>query len=74
MSDISAELASLARLDDRLVSTRNESLGGVLKVMLPKLILLVNKDELRAHVMKMFGSLLKRIKNLPSNADEFSSS
>jgi hypothetical protein len=70
MADTQAELASLDRLDDRLVTTENDKLGALLKVVLPKLILLVNKDALRARVMKMFGSLLKRIKNLPSDECE----
>ena len=65
MASLQDELASLDRLDDRIVSTSNERLSGILKVLLPKLVLLVNKEELRERVMRMFGSILKRIRNLP---------
>jgi len=62
--NVKAELESLQRLEDRILSTSNEGLSKVLDILLPKLIALINKDELRSRVMKMFGSLLKRLKDL----------
>ena len=63
-STTETELASLSRLDDRIVSTSNEKLSDVLRLALPALIKLVNKDELRPAVFKMFSSLMKRLKTL----------
>jgi len=59
-----AELASLQRLDDRISSTSNDKLSDVLRLALPALIKLINKDELRARVFALFGALMKRLKNL----------
>ena len=64
MADTASELASLDRLQDRIDSSSNEKLPDLLRVAVPALVKLVNKDELRARVFKMFGPLLKRLKNL----------
>ena len=50
---VQEELASLDRLDDRIVSTSNERLTGTLRAILPKLVLLVNKEELRVRNMNL---------------------
>jgi len=59
-----AELASLQRLDDRISSTSNDKLSDVLRLALPALIKLINKDELRTRVFALFSALMKRLKNL----------
>ena len=63
-SSTKTELASLDRLQDRIDSASNEKLQELLRYAVPALVKLVNEDELRARVFKMFGPLLKRLKNL----------
>ena len=62
---IQSELASLQRINDRLVSTSNEDLQRVLANLLPKLLPLSNTDELRdKQVVPILMQVLKRIKLL----------
>jgi hypothetical protein len=63
--DLNAEVATLQRVFDRLVSTPNDQLQKILDVLLPKLILMANNSDLREKVvLPMFSHILKRIKPL----------
>lgn len=64
MSDLAAELASLDRLGDRISTTSNDKLGDILRILLPKLIGLMNKEELRGKIFSILNSQLKRIRSL----------
>lgn len=62
---VQSELASLQRINDRLISTSNEDLQRVLANLLPKLLPLSNNDDLRdKQVIPIFMQVLKRIKLL----------
>ena len=58
------DVAALQRIFDRLAATPNDELAKVLETLLPKLIPLINKDELRQQLLLIFQSCLKRIKPL----------
>ena len=64
--NVREQLASLARIQDRLASTSNEDLSSVLCTLLPQIIPLSNTDELRGALLNIFQSCLKRIKPLKS--------
>lgn len=62
---IQAELASLQRIGDRLISTTNDDLEKVLEVLLPKLLPLSNNGALRdKQVVPILMHILRRIKPL----------
>lgn len=63
--NVPAELASLQRINDRLISTSNEDLQRVLEALLPKLLPLSNNEELREkQVVPILMHILRRIKPL----------
>ena len=58
------ELDALQRIEDRLVATANEGLEAVLAKLLPKLVILSNKQPLLNKVVHIFSHLIKRVKSL----------
>ena len=63
--NIANELASLQRINDRLISTANDDLQRVLEALLPKLLPLSNNEALREkQVVPILMHILRRIKPL----------
>eukprot|EP01036_Dinobryon_divergens_P048625 gene48625-65215_t len=60
----STELEALQRINDRLSSAPNDTLGQLLPKLLPKLLLLSNQENLRSAVLPIFSNILKRVKPL----------
>ena len=60
-----ADAAALQRIHNRLESTPNEQLEGVLTTLLPKLIPFAQQEALRdKHIIPIFAHVLRRIKLL----------
>ena len=64
-----SDLASLQRVLDRLLSTKSEDLSKVLSLLIPRLLPLLNQNELRATVLKIISEALKRIKSSKCSLD-----
>lgn len=62
MASIESELASLQRIHERIQSTKNEDLGTLLTLLIPRLVLLTNQEALRVKSMSVLSECMKRIK------------
>lgn len=69
MANIESELASLQRIHERIQSAKNEELVSLLSLLIPRLVVLTNKEELRVQAMTVLSECMKRIKlaTLPVN-------
>lgn len=66
-SKTDADLASLRKVNDRLISTKNEDLPAVLSVLLPKLLPMANDSGLKDMVVNIVNeSILPRMNVLSS--------
>ena len=63
-STASGDLAALERIYERVTTTSNDDLSGVLNKLLPKLVPLMNKDLLRPTVLKVLSNVTKRVRLL----------
>jgi hypothetical protein len=61
--DIPKELESLGRIRDRLLVTSQDKMEGVLRILLPKLIVMADTAELRTAVEEVIGITIQRIKD-----------
>mgnify|MGYP003386685043 CR=1 FL=1 len=61
---MSSEVAALSRVHDRVLATDNDKLPHLLEKLLPGLLPLANKDELRPQVLVIISNLVRRIKVL----------
>ena len=52
----------LQRVFDRLASTPDDRLQAVLSKLLPKLVQMMEKDNLRPQVLEILSHILKRVK------------
>lgn len=61
---MSSEVAALSRVHDRVLATDNDKLPQILEKLLPGLLPLANKEELRPQVLVIISNLVRRIKAL----------
>jgi hypothetical protein len=59
-----SELQSLDRVKDRLETTNSDQLEAVLKILLPKLLILSSNEDLRVKLLSIFTIILRRCKSL----------
>jgi hypothetical protein len=62
MASINEDLAALDRILLRITGTSNESLLGIVSSLLPKLLPLANREQLRRKVVEIVAEIIRRIK------------